>query len=156
MRPSPATLQRLLKYDPYTGVVYWRVCLSWRRPIGSVVGWLEKDTRYIRTSINGRHYGLHQIIWAMQTGSWPKSQIDHKNKIRDDNRWENLREATRSQNQHNSKLRTDNTSGVKNISKYRKGWRIQFRLHNKLFSQNFKSFDAAVAAAEALPNRGLI
>lgn len=35
------------------------------------------------------------------TGEWPKNQIDHINRIRDDDRWENLREATQSQNSYN-------------------------------------------------------
>jgi hypothetical protein len=35
------------------------------------------------------------------TGEWPKDQIDHINRIKDDDRWENLREATQSQNSFN-------------------------------------------------------
>ncbi len=35
------------------------------------------------------------------TGYLPSAQIDHKNRIRDDNRWENLRDVSQPINQQN-------------------------------------------------------
>jgi len=35
------------------------------------------------------------------TGEWPQNTIDHRNGIRTDNRWANLRAATQSQNNQN-------------------------------------------------------
>jgi hypothetical protein len=51
----------------------------------------------------------------------PSHQIDHINGDRTDNRLENLREATNSENQYNSKTRKDNKLGIKGISCYREG-----------------------------------
>lgn len=45
--------------------------------------------------------------------------IDHINMVRNDNRYENLRLATRSQNMQNIRAHRDSTTGVKNVS-YRK------------------------------------
>jgi HNH endonuclease/AP2 domain len=48
-------------------------------------------------------------------GRWPKGEIDHVNGNKDDNRWENLREATRSQNIANARTPGCNTSGYKGV-----------------------------------------
>jgi len=46
---------------------------------------------------------------------WPAFEVDHENRIRDDNRWGNLRQATHSQNHANCGTRTDNTTGFKGV-----------------------------------------
>jgi hypothetical protein len=59
--------------------------------------------------------------------------IDHINGVKDDNRIENLREATETQNQHNTPKRKNNTSGYKNVfwEKSRHKWRVEIRIGNK-------------------------
>ena len=57
------------------------------------------------------------LAWHYMMGEWPKSLIDHKNRKKDDDRWENLREATRPQNAANSKMRKNNTSGARGVHK---------------------------------------
>jgi hypothetical protein len=49
------------------------------------------------------------------TGEWPKQTIDHRNAIKSDNRAENLREATSSQNAINRSLRSDNALRIKGV-----------------------------------------
>lgn len=41
------------------------------------------------------------VIWFMQTGEWPRHEVDHRNRIPGDNRWANLRAATRSEQTQN-------------------------------------------------------
>jgi len=64
-----------------------------------------------------------------------KSQVDHINRIKNDNRIENLRWVTDSENQQNVGVRKDNTSGHKNIhyQKQNKKWRFQKNLNNKKY-----------------------
>ena len=53
-------------------------------------------------TIDGKQYKEHRVIWEMHHGPIPKGmQIDHINRIKDDNRIENLRLVTHTQNQWN-------------------------------------------------------
>ncbi len=66
--------------------------------------------------VQGKMMKEHRAIWIMHHGPIPDGlEVDHLNRIRDDNRIENLRLATRGQNQHNRKLNTNNTSGTKGV-----------------------------------------
>jgi hypothetical protein len=50
------------------------------------------------------------------TGEWPKNQIDHRNRNTSDDRFENLRECTQSENKSNSKRYKNNTTGFKGVA----------------------------------------
>lgn len=50
------------------------------------------------------------------TGSWPDGEIDHRDNDQSNNRWNNLREATRHQNNRNKPKTRANTSGYKGVS----------------------------------------
>ncbi len=96
-----AFLQHLLHYDPLTGVWTWINPLphsKMRR--GDVAGRLtSQGRRQIRIALG--FYYASRLAWLYMTGEWPKDQIDHRNRIKDDDCWENLREATQSQNSYN-------------------------------------------------------
>ena len=86
-------------------------------------------------------------------GVWPDNDIDHKNRNRADNRLNNLREATRSENLHNSPSR--GLSGVKGVSllspslrkKSKKVWRAAITInYTTHFLGTFTTFEDAVAA----------
>lgn len=72
-------------------------------------------------------------MWAYHNHAFPVHEIDHKNRIKTDNRLANLREVTRSINAHNTKLFSTNTSGYKGVAfhKASKSWRASIRLENK-------------------------
>lgn len=132
--PSPEVLRQRLDYSPETG------CLLWKAWSGAPKSW---NSRYPGTAAlnyrmkNGYLQGAlcnvlttaHRVIWAMQTGSWPQGDIDHINGDRADNRWDNLREATRSQNNKNRRPIAGRSSPYLGVSwsKVAKKWdaRIQ-------------------------------
>lgn len=66
--------------------------------------------------IDGTRYLAHRLAFLYMTGAWPDCDVDHINLDRADNRWGNLRQATRSQNMANGKLRSSNTSGFKGVT----------------------------------------
>jgi hypothetical protein len=90
-----------LDYDPKTGYFTWRSSGRGRfRRQGELAGSINKKRRYIM--IDQERYLASRLAFFWMRGRWPKHLIDHKNRIRNDDRWPNLREATRSQNNANS------------------------------------------------------
>jgi hypothetical protein len=104
-------LEQLLKYDPDTGIFTWRgghkkVCA------GMVAGTPDKDG-YICIKIDQKLYKAHRLAWFWMTGTWPVDEVDHKDLDKSNNRFSNLREATKSQNMQNVGCRGDSTTGIK-------------------------------------------
>jgi hypothetical protein len=109
------------------GVLYWKISRSNCVRVGMRVG--AKDSNgYQAATINGKHYKTHRLIFLLHYG-WMPAEIDHIDNNPRNNKIENLRAATRSQNQFNAAIRCDNTSGVKNVvwAPRNKKWRVQVR-----------------------------
>ena len=97
-------LKRNLSYDPDTGVFM-------RLPVTGVIGFRSDlvgktagsphNSGYISLQVCGRKYLAHRLAWMYMTGEFPKNFIDHKNGIRTDNRFSNLRDVTRAVNSEN-------------------------------------------------------
>jgi hypothetical protein len=62
-----------------------------------------------------KNYRSSRLAWFYMTGEWPSKKIDHKNGKRADDRWDNLRLATDSQNAANAKKSVSNNSGYKGV-----------------------------------------
>lgn len=71
---------------------------------------------YIVSMVQGKFLYGHRISWFLHYGTWPSDVIDHINRVKTDNRISNLRDVKPSVNVRNSGLRSDNTSGYKNVS----------------------------------------
>jgi outer membrane protein assembly factor BamB len=112
-RITQERLHEVLRYDSETGEFYWRVRLSRASQIGSVAGTVSLRYRCIR--IDGRNYTAHQLAWFYVTGEWAISLIDHRDGDPINNRWDNLRLATRSENSANRRRNRNNTSGFKGV-----------------------------------------
>lgn len=120
---------QLLSYNKKTGFLRWKAISCHKNhttKIGSIAGSNHGDG-YLKIMINGHRYLSHRLIWFMVTGRWPKNQIDHKNGIKNDNRWANLREATNGQNIANTGAKS--ILGVKGAywCENNKKWRSSIR-----------------------------
>jgi hypothetical protein len=125
-----ARLRELLTYDPSTGILRWRVGKS-NVKAGSVAGGLN-DQGYILLRVDRVAMRAHRVAWAIMTGSIPTLEIDHKNRIRSDNRWENLREVTHAQNFENLSMRKDCRHGFRGIELHSSGlWKAQLTINKK-------------------------
>lgn len=74
---------------------------------------------YIHVYLDGKPYKAHRLVWKLLTGEEPSNCIDHKNGIKCDNRFSNLRCVTQAANTRNSRLRRDNKTGVHGV--YQRG-----------------------------------
>lgn len=97
-------LKRLLDYDPGTGVFTWKAGRRCVRP-GDIAG-TRTDRGYISIKVNRKLHKAHRLAWLYVNGEWPPDQIDHINRVRDDNRIENLRAVS---HRENNKNRVNNT-----------------------------------------------
>jgi len=102
---------------------------------GTAAGWVNTVTRgkkYIRISVKRNHIYLHQAIFLYHHGYLPK-YIDHIDGDGTNNRIENLRETTQSQNLMNVPGRKGTKSGIKNVywhAKLKK-WTVQVKVGDK-------------------------
>jgi len=120
---SADRLRSLLRYDPDTGVFTWRVVHGGRKriPAGIVAGTRFTPacgkSDYLAITLDGRTYSLHRLAWLYMTGEWPDSFIDHADMDGMNNRWSNLRLATKGQNMQNRRPQKNSKSGRKGV-----GW----------------------------------
>lgn len=89
---------------------------------------------YVAISVQGKLHLAHRLAWLFVHGYLPEHQVDHINRIRDDNRIENLREVSRSCNLRNTGNFVNNTSGVKGVywNKGKNKWHAQIRINLKM------------------------
>jgi hypothetical protein len=142
-------LKELLEYNPNTGLFIRKKTTSSNAQIGDVAGCLNKQLGYKLISIDGKSYYCHRLAFLYMTGYFPESQVDHINRIRDDNRWENLRKVTSAENLQNTVLRDSNKSGAKGVFWYkqRNKWIAYIRFNNKRYSLGYYvNFEDAVVA----------
>ena len=141
-------LKERLNYDPDTGVFTWAVRGKGIKEIGCRAGTFDASG-YIVIMIDAKQYKSHRLAWLYIHGEFPPDQIDHINRIKDDNRIKNLRCVTQKGNSRNSPLRKDNNSGVTGVTwnKKRGKWEMQIRDNNgKDIRCCFEDFNDAITA----------
>jgi HNH endonuclease len=137
---EPETLRELFDYCEDTGALTWRKTLlrptNWnRRYAGKQAGYINHWGRRVIAIIGvdrkKRRYYASVIAWAWMTGEWPVGDVDHRDLGKANDRWDNLRPASRSQNLFNAPLNCRNTSGFKGV---------HFDKARKKFSANIQAF----------------
>lgn len=141
-------LREALEYDPATGVFRWKFSKRSKtgRPdivAGNVAGNMEPHG-YLTIRLLRRKFYAHRLAWMYVTGRMPKEQIDHRNGARSDNRFSNLREATRHQNMYNRPARGCS------FDKSRNKWQVKISVDDK--TKHFGRFDTEEEARRAYIN----
>lgn len=126
----------LFDYDPKTGKVVWKfesAQIVKGAEIGTNTDTARSNTKYRAVKLFGLSYKVHRIIWLMQTGDWPEGDVDHIDGDGLNNKWDNLRDVTHSQNLMNAAVRSDSTSGYKGVSydKSRDRWYAYINIDGK-------------------------
>lgn len=135
-------LRVLLHYDAETGVFAWRTKPSRRVCVGSVAGSIRKKDGYVTLMIARVPHYAHRLAWLYVTGLTPPEFIDHRNGVRSDNKWSNLREATHAINQQNKrKAKPGSRSGVLGAYPSGRGFRSMIAVNG--VTHRLGTFDTA-------------
>lgn len=110
-----ARLKELLHYDPDTGIWIRLVERGGQLP-GSIAG--QKGGRS-QIRIDGVLYLASRLAFLYMRGRWPSGEVDHRDTDFTNNRWSNLRDATKAQNLWNAKPRKDSSSRIKGAQWHR-------------------------------------
>jgi hypothetical protein len=165
--PSKEELDRLLRYDPKTGLLWWRKrtpdmfastrhttevnASKWNNRWAGKEALTKLNLGYRCGRLNYDYVLAHRVIWKMVTGE-DAIEVDHIDGDRSNNRWNNLRSVDASSNRKNAARRKDNTSGVVGVFWFKrdKKWAAGTNLNGKYKLLGlFDDFDQAVAARKA-------
>lgn len=140
---TQSQLKAVINYNPESGEFIWINPIANRLKVGDIAGSINKHGyRYIY--FNRKYHRACRLAWFYMTGEWPENHIDHINRIRDDDRFCNLREATKIENGQNRILNKNGTStNIMNVFKrkssgnyyasvFHKGKRILCKTFNNL------------------------
>jgi HNH endonuclease len=159
------TIEELLQLvDVRDGRVFWleRSPSQFRRPVdcqrwnsnfaGAEAGSVNSDGYcVVGLTHSGRRLAVKRshIIWAAATGAWPDGIIDHANGVRDDDRMNNLRPASVSENVRNT-APAQGRSGVRGVYKSRRGWSSMISTDGgRVYLGEFATIDEAGEAYKA-------
>jgi hypothetical protein len=82
--------------------------------------------------VDDRRYRAHQLAWLYETGEWPAFEIDHKDSDATNNRFDNLRPATRRVNNQNlRRAKSGNKLGVLGVKKHHRRFMAQITIDGK-------------------------
>jgi HNH endonuclease/AP2 domain len=116
---SADRLREVLRYDPETGLFYWRISR------GSVAAGTQAGKRtwdgYSVIRIDGTEHYAHRLAWLYVHGEHPTAEIDHKDRNPADNRIANLRQSSHAENTRNRARH--NRSGFKGVTREGSKWR---------------------------------
>lgn len=115
-------------YCEETGTLYWSFSRSpqdfktsrgynvWKSQCaGLPAGGTSLGRYFISKTSRGKVFN-HRIIWLLSYGEWPKGVIDHIDGNGFNNKLENLRDVTQSENMRNARMKSSNKSGVTGVS----------------------------------------
>lgn len=151
--PSTSFLLKSLRYEAKTGKLFWRIRplnhfasagqqRRWNRRYGNKPAFSQKvKWGYLRGNINKQAFLAHRVVWKLVRGIEPPPIIDHVNGIPHDNRIENLRAASASQNAQNG-----TRSGVSFDTESGK-WRVRVTEAGK--RRSVGRFESRAAAMQA-------
>lgn len=163
--PSAEYLRQLLGYNPQTGVLIWKhrlidmffghvqsaahQCNNWNaKYAGRVAGSVSKNG-YITIRIDGVNKNAHRVIWKLIHGKDADGKIDHIDGVKSNNKLNNLRLATHSQNLMNRPKQINNTSGEKGVTYLKKYNKYKAQIHINKKNTYIGLFDNLEDAANA-------
>jgi len=126
-------LKELLSYDPGTGIFVWRVYRNQIAKVGSRAGHINCHG-YRHIIVDRKQYKASRLAWLYMEGYFPEYEVDHKDRVRDNNKWSNLLHKTPQCNSRNRSVRSDNKTGVPGVSWHKrlKKWQASITIAPKI------------------------
>lgn len=139
-------------FDYKDGELYWKNNrANGKIKSGSKAGSLS-TSKYYQVSLNHKKYKNHRLIFLYHKGYLPK-YVDHIDRNKQNNKIENLREATHGQNRSNSKKNINKSSIYKDVCWYKitQKWISQITTNKKVINLGYfiNELDAALAYNKA-------
>ena len=139
-------LRELFEYNVDTGD-FVRISPVRKANVGDVAGCIGKHG-YVAISVDCKRYYAHRLAFIYMTGDCPKT-VDHKDRVRSNNKWSNLRESTAQLQEANKTKCQGVTSRFKGVhfSKQKKGYVAKIKIDGKeLYLGTHECEDDAAAA----------
>jgi hypothetical protein len=144
-------LKEILHYDPESGIFRWRKSVARCIKPWDVAG---TDVHgYVVIEIKAKPHAAHRLAWLYMTGSLPQVQVDHEDRVRSNNSWSNLREATHKQNMENKPIYKNNSSGYRGVCWCKRNEKWAAKLSHNKKNIHVGYFDDAKEAAQAVAER---
>ena len=150
--PTQARLKELFDYDADNGVLVWKVSVGSRARAGSFAGSVNKYHGRRLVSVDKVSHYHYRLVYCWHHGDLGVYEIDHIDRDPSNDRIENLRPSTTSQNGANKNLLSNNKSGHTGVSwdKQRQKWFVKIEVRGKqLALGRYADFADAVAAYRA-------
>ena len=140
-------LRQKLIYFPETGLFIWKDLFD-KYGFEKIAGTLH-ESGYQKIQVDRKIYRAHRLAWLYTFGEFPLQDIDHINRIRSDNRIENLRCVSRSENMLNlDPASSVNKSGFRGLKKTKNNsWSVRVMVDGK--TKYIGTFKDAKQASEA-------
>jgi len=139
-------LKSILHYDPLTGIFTW-IKHYFKRLVGKQAGGIKQDG-YRNIKINNKEYMSARLACLYMKGRWPLEEMDHKDTNRANDKWENLREATRAENTRNRNAKITSLIGLKGVKLTSSG-KYEAAIRRNESYKYLGTFDTPEEAAEA-------
>lgn len=136
----------LLYYDPRTGRLFWKEFRNGNALMGAEAGWHEKGRR--RLEIDGKVYLAHRVAYFLHTGEQPPRFLDHRDGNALNNKFSNLRPATRRENNQNRKQHSNNSTGYRGVTLCRESGKFRARAGVGGKKKTLGRFDTPEAASK--------
>lgn len=135
-----------IAYDPGTGLM----------TLNGVPVFVRDSNGYLIIKVGGRYLPQHRVAWKLMTGEWPQAEVDHINRNRADNRWCNLREASKAQNAQNRAVHSNNRLKVRGVRQRKSDGLFEPRIMNKgkaVYLGVYSTIEEAMAARKEAEQR---
>lgn len=153
---DPLEIPKLLRYED--GRLFWKprdrdlftskwAFTVWNKRYANTEAFTYVSKGYLTGSIYDKGYLAHRVIFCLLYGRWPTFEIDHIDGDPSNNRIENLREVSSSDNSKNMKRMGHNRSGVTGVyyEQYTSKWCASIESKGKRYKKRFTQFDDAVS-----------